>query len=194
MSNKFKPGARVRFKNSHGVFIEGIVAQYRGDIYNNGINIVRIIYGEDQEYVELSESELILLPKSTPSMQAVNLVCLVCKDTHKMWLESAGRYVPCTNCPTPCFKCGKGAAYCTTTPCKCECHRTKSRTSSKPSITVQPNQISNIQLLIKNVGMKAILEQLISSLMSEEDYVKQLKIDLELALYNYNCRYTKQED
>jgi hypothetical protein len=49
-------------------------------------------------------------------------VCITCNDTHTM--ELRGRHVPCTFCPTPCQACrvGGNGAYCTTTPCGCDCH------------------------------------------------------------------------
>ncbi len=48
-------------------------------------------------------------------------VCSTCNDTHRMSLGE--RDVMCTRCPTPCWGCGKGGPFCTTTPCGCWCHR-----------------------------------------------------------------------
>ena len=61
-----------------------------------------------------------------------DLVCLTCKDTHRMPLDE--REVPCTFCPRPCETCRgiyQGArlgAYCETTPCACSCHVVTART------------------------------------------------------------------
>jgi len=56
-------------------------------------------------------------------------VCCVCNDTHLMHYRvneyDPPRKVPCTSCPTPCQECRAGGvgAFCTETPCKCECHK-----------------------------------------------------------------------
>ena len=51
--------------------------------------------------------------------------CETCGDSHRMWLTSAERYIPCASCPVPCRECagdeGK-SAYCAVTDCHCECH------------------------------------------------------------------------
>jgi chromosome segregation ATPase len=49
-------------------------------------------------------------------------VCSTCNDTHLMSLGDDE--VMCTRCPRPCQKCraGGNGAYCSTTPCACDCH------------------------------------------------------------------------
>lgn len=71
-------------------------------------------------------------------------VCDVCKDTHEVTTRRDGyedRVIMCTSCPTPCDNCRQGAGipgqglgpYCSTTPCPCGCHKTKSWVEPEPS-------------------------------------------------------------
>jgi hypothetical protein len=54
--------------------------------------------------------------------RGVGRVCSTCNDTHLMPLGDDE--VMCTRCPRPCQKCrvGGNGAYCSTTPCACDCH------------------------------------------------------------------------
>jgi len=177
---KFKPGNRVRFKNTNGMYIEGIVAQDRGDLLGNGQNIIRVVHGENhEEYTELPEDDFILLTKSAPAMQSVKYTCSKCEDTHRMWLESQTRYVPCTFCPVPCQKCGNGKPYCNKTPCICDCHKndTQIRNSAPPQL--------NLKVIVKKMGIEKLLEELITCLEDGNNNSKLLKTDIELALFNF---------
>lgn len=66
-------------------------------------------------------------PIRTCSSCGHRFVCLVCNDSHTMWLERLERHVPCTHCPVPCKNCRfkKIGAYCAHTPCSCTCHESK---------------------------------------------------------------------
>jgi hypothetical protein len=46
-----------------------------------------------------------------------------------------------------------------------------------------------VEDLIKAIGMQRVLAGLIKNLDSDEDYIQQLKSDLEIALNNYLARY-----
>ena len=52
------------------------------------------------------------------------VVCGVCNDTHMVHIEHE---VMCTSCPSPCSKCRAGGTgpFCETTPCPCDCHKSK---------------------------------------------------------------------
>jgi len=63
------------------------------------------------------------------------MVCTVCNDTHRM-ARHDGSDVPCTSCPTPCGRCraNRNGAYCTATPCACECHASARVAAKKAEI------------------------------------------------------------
>lgn len=63
-------------------------------------------------------------------------ICNTCNDTHRMSLEYGE--VMCTHCPTPCQNCrydGVGA-YCTETPCGCNCHAGKADYPDRKPINI----------------------------------------------------------
>lgn len=56
------------------------------------------------------------------------IVCAKCRDTHTIPApeDSSCLFWMCTDCPTPCSECRRGA-YCARTPCGCSCHAERTR-------------------------------------------------------------------
>lgn len=81
----------------------------------------------------------------TTTEAATKVVCGLCNDTHEVFSAQLEREVMCTSCPTPCRKCanheGRGA-YCSKTPCDCDCghHGFYSRGNSPIPVVAEPHK------------------------------------------------------
>lgn len=75
------------------------------------------------------------LENARSSETAPKPVCDTCKDTHWMYFGEDHDDVMCTRCPVPCEKCrsrtkgGGGGPFCAQTPCACDCHAAKTRST-----------------------------------------------------------------
>lgn len=80
------------------------------------------------------------------------MTCQTCNDTHRMPLGD--RQVLCTRCPRPCRDCARGGngAYCSETPCSCQCHRMPTAVSrADGERTRARDQITRLRTMLDSV-------------------------------------------